>query len=94
MEMVKTIALLVSVLGFAFWVGTVMKANGEDKLTSACHPVEFVTDELIKVTTGLSGFTPNWTVKTKEVMQGGCYYFFSTFLFGGSLDDGNHPVRQ
>ncbi len=87
MDLVRTIFLLASVLAFSYWTGLVMKADGEDKLTEACHPVEFATDQLIRITTGLSGFTPNWTIRTKEVLQGGCYYFFSTFLFSENLDE-------
>lgn len=93
MELGKTIFLLLSVLGFAWWAGSVMKAAGEDKLTTACSPVEYTTDQLIKISTGLTGFTPQWTVKTKQVLQGGCYYFFSTFLFSGDLGEGQGGVR-
>lgn len=89
MELVRTVFLLFSVLAFAYWAGLVMKAEGEDKLTEACAPVGLATDQLIKVTTGLTGFTPNWTVRTKEVLQGGCYYFFSTFLFSGEVGADN-----
>lgn len=97
MDFARTVFLLASVLAFAYWTGLVMKAVGEDKLTEACHPIEFATDQLIKITTGLTGFTPNWTVKTKQVLQGGCYYFFSTFLFSEGLDstsDSEGGVRQ
>lgn len=97
MDFARTVFLLGSVLAFAYWTGLVMKASGEDKLTEACHPVEFATDQLIKITTGLTGFTPNWTVKTKQVLQGGCYYFFSTFLFSEGLDsdaDAEGGIRQ
>lgn len=98
MDFARTIFLLFSVLAFAYWAGLVMKAEGEDKLTEACAPVEFTTDQLIKITTGLTGFTPNWTVRTKEILQGGCYYFFSTFLFsgdvGGELEEAEGGVRQ
>lgn len=89
MDLAKTIFLLISVLGFAWWTGSVMKADGEEKLETACSPVDHATTQLIKVATGLSGFTPQWTVSTKRVMQGGCYYFFSTFLFSGDLGEGS-----
>lgn len=89
MELGRTIILLFSVLGFAWWAGTVMKADGEDKLTEACAPVSFATEKLILVATGLTGFTPNWTVGTKRVLEGGCYYFFSTFLFSEDLGEGD-----
>lgn len=81
MDLAKTIFLLFSVMFFAFWIGTIMKSQGADKLAAACEPIEVATDQLIRVSTGLSGFTPNWTLRTKDVLQGGCYYFFSTFLF-------------
>ena len=87
MDFAKTVFLLFSVLFFAYWVGTVMKAEGEDKLVVACEPIDFATTQLVKVATGLSGFTPQWTVKTKTVLQSGCYYFFSTFLFSKNLGD-------
>jgi hypothetical protein len=88
MDLARTIILLFSVMGFAWWAGTVMKAEGDDKLKEACHPVDFVTTQLIKVATGLSGFTPQWTLGTKKVLVGGCYYFFSTFLFAKDLGEG------
>ena len=87
MDFAKAAFLVFSILGIAWWVGTVMKAEGDDKLLEACHPVVIVTDSVIKVTTGLTGFTPNWTLGTKRVLEGGCYYFFETFLFS-DMDEG------
>lgn len=81
-----TILLFFSVLGFAWWVGSVMKAEGEDKLDTACAPVAFATKELQEVTTALVGFTPNWTVFVRRWLQGGCYYFFSVVLSDNSID--------
>jgi hypothetical protein len=94
MDLARTIILLFSVLGFAWWAGTVMKADGDDKLAEACRPADFATTQLIKVATGLSGFTPQWTVTTRRVLVSGCYYFFSTFLFSKPLDSEAGGVRR
>ncbi len=96
MDFGKTVLLFLSVLGIAWWAGAVMKAEGEDKLVEACRPIEFATDKLIVISTGLTGFTPNWTLRTKEVLDGGCYYFFSTFLFAPSeiSSEGGGAVRR
>jgi len=90
MEFGKTLFLFLSVLGIAWWIGMVMKADGEDKYVEACKPVTISTKYLIKITTGLTGFTPRWTQFVKKKLDGGCYYFFATFLFsknvGNELD--------
>ena len=88
MDFGKTVLLFISVLGIALWVGLIMKSEGEDKYIEACRPVTTSTKYLIKVATGLTGFTPNWTVSTKKVLDGGCYYFFATFLFQSDLGEG------
>lgn len=91
MDFIKTVLLSLSMVGLIFWAGMVWKAEGEDKLSVACHPIEMGMGQLVVVTTGLVGYTPNWVVKVREVMEGGCYYFFSTFLFSGAQDIRN-PV--
>lgn len=95
MDFGKTVLLFISVLGIALWIGLIMKSEGEDKYMEACRPVTIGTKYLIKVSTGLTGFTPEWTVKTKKVLDGGCYYFFATFLFQKDLGEGvDQSVRQ
>ena len=95
MEFGRTVLLFVSVLGISLWVGLIMKSEGEDKYVEACRPVTVSTKYLIKVATGLTGFTPNWTVSTKKVLDGGCYYFFATFLFQDDLGEGvDAQIRQ
>lgn len=86
MDFIKTVLFSLSVAGVLFWLGMIWKAEGDDKLSVACHPVEFGMGQLVVVTTGLVGYTPNWTIKAREVIEGGCYYFFSTFLFSGAQD--------
>lgn len=81
MDLARTILLLASILGIAWWAGTVMKAEGEDKLVEACHPVELATSSLINVTNALVGYPPKWTFGTKRIMDGSCYYFFGSLLF-------------
>ncbi len=75
-----TVVLFLSVLAFAWWMGQVMKAEGEDKLHEACYPIEYTTAKVQELTTALVGFVPNWTVSFRRYIQGGCYYFFSIVL--------------
>jgi len=95
MDFGKTVFLFISILGIAWWIGMVMKSEGEEKYKEACHPITISTKYLIKVTTALTGFTPKWTQAVKKKLDGGCYYFFATFMFskdlGESVDGG---VRQ
>ena len=87
MDFGKTVFLFISILGIAWWVGTVMKAEGEDKYQEACQPVTITTKYLIKVTTALTGFTPKWTQAVKKKLDSGCYYFFATFMFSKDLGE-------
>ncbi|MAI08031.1 MAG: hypothetical protein CMF61_03640 [Magnetococcales bacterium] len=88
MDFGKTVLLFISVLFVAWWVGAVMKAEGEDKYVEACRPVTLSTKYLMKITTGLTGFTPKWTVTVKKKLDGGCYYFFATFILNEDLGEG------
>lgn len=88
MDFGKTVLLFISVLGAAIWIGLIMKSEGEDKYIEACRPITTSTKYLIKVATGLTGRTPDWTVSVKKTLDGGCYYFFATFLFQGDLGEG------
>lgn len=88
MDFGKTVLLFASVLGIAIWVGLIMKSEGEDKYVEACRPITIGTKYLIKVSTGLTGRTPDWTVSVKKTLDGGCYYFFATFLFQDDLGEG------
>jgi len=88
MDFGKTVVLFASVLFIAWWVGAVMKAEGEDKYVEACQPITLSTKYLMKITTGLTGFTPKWTVTVKKKLDGGCYYFFATFILNEDLGEG------
>lgn len=81
MDFIKTILFSLSVLGCALWVGAMIQAKHDEKLEVACHPIDFAVEKIQVVATGLIGRTPQWTFKAREVLVGGCYYFFSTFLF-------------
>ena len=88
MDFAKTIILTLSALFIAMWIGIIVKAEGEDKYIEACRPVTIGTKYLMKISTGLTGFTPLWTVKVKEIFDGGCYYFFASFMFNENLGEG------
>ena len=96
-EFGQTVFIFLSVLGVAWWFGTIWKAAGEDRLTQACMPLEFVTDGLHEVTTALIGYPPTWTIYIQSYLMGGCYYFFSVILpskgdgSGGSISGSNNP---
>jgi hypothetical protein len=79
-EFGQTVFIFLAVLGAAWWVGTIWKAQGEDRLVQACIPIEFSTDTLHQVTTALVGYPPTWTLKLQSYLMGGCYYFFSVIL--------------
>lgn len=81
MDFIKTILLSLSVLGSALWVGAIIQAKDDEKLDVACKPIGFAIGKIQVVATGLIGYTPNWTYSARRVLEGGCYYFFSTFLF-------------
>lgn len=92
MDFAKQVFLIFSILAVAWLVGTVMQAEGKDKLKQACHPIEFVMDGLRDVTEGLTGYSPRWTAQLKRYLQGGCYYFFSIILFKNNLGEGDEEV--
>jgi hypothetical protein len=79
-EFGKTVFLFLSLIGVSIWVGMIWKAEGEDKLVEACHPIDWSMDTLHDVTTGLIGREPQWTLRTQRYLMSGCYYFFSTML--------------
>ncbi len=80
LDIVTTGFMFFSIIGAAWWAGSVMQADGAEKLEQACYPVGFATDQVQRLTTALVGFTPRWTVATKQYLEGGCYYFFSIIL--------------
>ncbi len=88
MDFGKSMFLFISVLFLAWWAGLVMKAEGEDKLKEACHPISYTMIKLGDVTEGLVGFRPKWTGKTRKVLEGGCYYFASVLLSSDDLGKG------
>lgn len=94
MDFGKTMILFASVLFIAWWVGAVMKAEGEDQYVEACRPITVSTKYLMKITTGLTGFTPKWTVSVKKKLDGGCYYFFATFVLNDDLGEGTERIIQ
>lgn len=79
-EFGNTVFIFLAALGLAWWIGTIMSARGEDKLVTACAPIEFSTNGLQSITAGLVGYTPNWTISTEKYLMSGCYYFFSQML--------------
>ncbi len=96
MDFIKTVLFSLSVLGCALWVGAIIQAKSDEKLKVACKPVDFAISKIQVVATGLIGYTPQWTFSAKKVLVGGCYYFFSTFLFAdeSAMGQGNTGVRQ
>lgn len=96
MDFIKTVLFSLSVLGCALWVGAIIQAKSDEKLEVACKPVGFAISKIQVVATGLIGYTPQWTYSARRVLEGGCYYFFSTFLFADekSMGQGNTGVRQ
>lgn len=83
----QNIVILMAMAGFAVWIGMILQAEREDKLEVACSPIEFSTDGLHEMATGLVGYPPNWTLTLQEYLMGGCYYFFSTVLLGEGGDE-------
>ena len=81
MDFIKTILLSLSVLASALWIGAILQAKDDEKLDVACRPIGFAISKIQVVATGLIGYTPQWTYSARKVLEGGCYYFFSTFLF-------------
>ena len=96
MDFIKTVLFSLSVLGCALWVGAILQAKNEEKLDVACKPVGFAIGKIQVIATGLIGYTPKWTYSARRVLEGGCYYFFSTFLFSNEdqMGKGNTGVRQ
>jgi hypothetical protein len=88
MDFGKSVILFISILCLAWWAGLVMKAEGEDKLREACHPISWTMVKLGDVTEGLVGFRPNWTEKSRKVLEGGCLYFASVLLSSDELGEG------
>lgn len=92
-EFGQTVFIFLSVLGAAVWIGTIWKAEGEDRLNQACLPLEFVTDGLHEVTTALIGYPPRWTLYLQSYLMGGCYYFFSVILPNPNEEGAQGGVR-
>ncbi len=82
-EFGNTVLVFLSALGLAWWIGTIMSARGPEKLETACAPVEFSMNGLQSISTGLVGYTPNWTLSSERYLLSGCYYFFSVILKPG-----------
>lgn len=97
MDFAKSMIFALSILAFAWWIGIIMQAEGEEKLTEACYPVTFTGSKIQQLTTSLVGYTPNWTYSFRRVMEGGCYYFF-TIIFSPTEESeygsGIAPVNQ
>ncbi len=83
----KNVFLFMSVVGVALWIGLLINSEGENKLNEACLPIAFVTDGVHDLTTGLVGYPPNWTLRMKSYLMGGCYYFFSVILTEDNTTD-------
>ncbi len=79
-EFGQTILVFASLIGVCIWVGMIIAARGEDRLSAACKPVEFTTDFVHEFTTALIGQQPTWTLYLQQYLMGGCYYFFSIVL--------------
>lgn len=88
MDFARTVFLFASVLFIAWWIGGVMKVEGEEKYVEACKPITVSTTYLMKFSTALTGFVPSWTVELKRILDGGCYYFFASFMFNEGLGEG------
>lgn len=79
-EFGQTLLMFILLIGVCIWIGMIVAAKGEDRLSAACKPVEFSTDFVHQVTTALIGHQPTWTLYLQQYMMGGCYYFFSVVL--------------
>lgn len=88
MDFARTVFLFASVLFIAWWIGGVMKVEGEEKYVEACRPITMSTKYVMKISTALTGFTPEWTQELKRILDGGCYYFFASFMFNDDLGEG------
>ena len=93
MDFAKSMIFALSILAFAWWVGTIMQAKGEEKLVEACYPVAFTGSKIQQLATSLVGYTPGWTYSFRRVSESGCYYFF-TILFSPVEDSGVNPAVQ
>lgn len=80
MDFGKSVMLLVSLVLFSIWIGMIWKAEEGEKLAEICHPVELVTHAITRVTTGLVGYTPNWTLNLEASSVKHCYYLAATFM--------------
>jgi hypothetical protein len=90
-EFGQTVFIFLSVLGVAWWGGTIYMAKGEDKLAQSCLPIELSTDALHKVSTALIGYPPRWTLYLQSYLMSGCLYFSKTMIdsFGGRGTSGD-----
>jgi hypothetical protein len=79
-EFGQTLLIFGLLIGVCIWVGMIISARGEERLSAACKPVEFSTDFVHEVTTALIGQQPTWTLYMQQYMMSGCYYFFSVVL--------------
>jgi hypothetical protein len=79
-EFGQTILVFGALIGICIWVGMIIAARGEERLSAACKPIEFSTDFIHEVTAALIGQQPTWTLYAQQYMMGGCYYFFSIVL--------------
>lgn len=88
MDFAKTAFLIASTLFITWWMSKVYNAEGEERYVEACRPITVSTTYLMKVTSALTGFVPEWTVHVKRTLDGGCLYFFASFMFNDGLGEG------
>jgi hypothetical protein len=88
-EFGQTLLVFGLLIGVCIWIGMIVAARGEERLSAACKPVEFSTDFVHQMTTALIGQQPTWTLYLQQYMMSGCYYFFSVVLTPALNDTGD-----
>lgn len=77
LEFGQTVLIFLALIGACVWIGMIVAAKGEERLSQACRPVEITTQFLHQATFALVGTQPTWTLYVQRYLMMGCYYFFS-----------------
>lgn len=86
LEFGQTVLIFLALVGACVWIGMIIAARGEERLSQACRPVEISTQFLHQATFALVGSQPTWTLYVQRYLMMGCYYFFSVVLSQGPSD--------
>lgn len=86
LEFGQTALIFLALIAVCIWIGMIVAAKGEEKLTQSCKPVEISTQFLHQATFALVGTQPTWTLYVQRYLMSGCYYVFS-YVFSQQEDE-------